>query len=273
MALGLLIVVAATQAADPPKVDSKTAEVNLRKAQDALKTTDSTLKYLSKTLYAGSVLTKNPDLKEISKFTEDLRKPVGELKSNTDKIVELAEKQKDKSAAEKESKTLLEKVKAIKISNQAETLESLAKKVRDLPVGLVSEHVDEKFVVSANLLVKDPKEAEARFKAYLAAMKINADYLKAKQEQLEDAGKVAKGAGTFLAKVQAEVEKTVPYSGIYAKALTEFYLDLGKLAKAYNELASDCAAKAKEAGRAREVEQKRYNNLKESLKTYLGFNP
>ena len=38
-------------------------------------------------------------------------------------------------------------------------------------------------------------------------MKTNAEYLKLKQGQLEDAGKVAKRAGTFLAKVQSDIEE------------------------------------------------------------------
>ncbi len=253
------------------KLDPKTAEANLRKAQEALNRTNSNLKLLSRTLYIGSVLTKNPDLKELSKFTDELRKPTSELKEQTDKIVELAEKQKNKPAAEKEGKTLLDKAKLVKIKNQTEELERLAKKVRDLPVGLVSEKVDDKFIVSADLLIKDPKQAEARFKAYLTAMKTNAEYLKLKQEQLAQAGKVAKEAAVFLVKLQSAIEKAIPFSGPYARPLTEFYLDLDKLAKAYNELAADCAAKQKEAKAAAEVEQRRHDNLKDTLKTLFGF--
>jgi hypothetical protein len=259
-------------AADPPEQpDTKSAEANLRKAQEALKNPDATLKLLSRALYVGYVLTKDPDLKEVGKFTDDLRKPAGELKKHTDKIVELAERQKDKAGAEKEGQTLLDKVKLIRIKNQAEELERLAGKIRELPVGLVSEKVDDKFTVSADLLVKEPRQAEARFKAYLAAIRTNVEYLKSKQEQLEEAGKVAKGAGTFLAKVRSDIERAVPFSGPYARQLTEFYLDVDRLSKAYNELAADCAAKAKEAKRAWEVEQKRHDNLKQSVRTLFGF--
>jgi hypothetical protein len=259
--------------ADDPqkKPDPMTAEANLRKAHEAVRNTDSTLNLLSKSLYVGSVLTKNPDLKEVSKVVDDLRKPASELKKHTEKVVELAEEQKDKVAAEKEGKTLLDKVKLVRISKQAEELDRLARKVRDLPVGLVSEQVDDKFVVSADLLVKDPKQAEARFKAYLAAMKTNAEYLKSKQEQLKEAGKAAKEAGVLLAKVQSDVEKAVPFSGVHAKPLTEFYLNADKLAKAYNGLASDCTAKAKQAERAAEVEQRRHDNLRGSVRMLFGF--
>ncbi len=267
----LVAALSGSAAAQPKKLDQKTAEDNLRKAQDALKKTDSSLNWLSKALYAGSVVTKNPDLKALSKFAADVKKPVSELKKHTDKVVELGDKKNDKAAAEKESKTLLDKVKLVKIKNQADELERLAKKVRELPVGLVSEKVDDKFAVSADLLIKNPKEAEKRFKAYLAAMNTNAEYLSAKHEQLEDVAQVAKAAGKAFGQLQADIEKVVPFSGLYAKTLTEFYLDADKLAKAYNELGSDCAAKAKEAKAAAEVEKKRHDNLKTTIKTVVGF--
>jgi hypothetical protein len=273
IACGIALLAAASAGlSDPPKkLDLKSAEENLRKAQEAVKNTDSTLKMLSKAMFVGSILTKNPDLKEVSKFTEDLRKPASELKTYTDKVVELAEKEKDKAGAEKEGKALLDKVKLVKIKNQADELERLAKKVRVLPVGLVSENVDDKFAVSPDLLVKDPRQAEARFKAYLTAMWTNVEYLKSKQEQLDEAGKVAKRAGTFLANVRGDIEKAVAFSGPYAKALTEFYLDVDRLSNAYNGLSADCMAKAKEAKRAWEVEQKRHDNLKAIIKTDFGF--
>lgn len=253
------------------KLAPKTAEANLRKAQEAVKHTDGALKLLSKPLYVGSILTNNPDFKEVSRFVEDVRKPVSELKKFTDKVVELAEKQKDKSAAEKESKTLLDMVKLVRIKNQADELDRLSKKVRELPVGLITEKVDNQFLVSPELLVNDPKVAEARFKAYLTAMKTNVEYLKSKQEQLEEVGKLANGAGKFLTKTQSDIEKVVPFSGLYGKALTEFYLNLDQLAKAYNELASQCAAKAKETKHAAEIEQSRHDKLRDSVRTLFGF--
>ena len=272
IAVAVVVALSGPARADPPKkLDQKSAEDNLRKAQDALKKTDSSLGWLSKSLYVGSVVTKNPDLKALSKFAADVKKPVSELKKFTDKVVELGDKKNDKAAAEKESKTLLDRVKLVKIKNQADELERLAKKVRELPVGLVSEKVDDKFAVSADLLVKNPKEAEKRFKAYLAAMNTNAEYLAAKQEQLDDVAQVAKAAGKAFGQLQADIEKAVPFSGLYAKTLTEFYLDADKLAKAYNELGSDCAAKAKEAKATAEIERKRHDNLKTTIKTVFGF--
>lgn len=270
--LASLVICLSGQADDSSKkLDPKSAEANLRKAQEAVKNTDSTLQWLSKALYAGSVLTKNPDLKEASRFTDDLRKTTGELKKHTDKVVELAERKKDQPGAEKESKSLLEKVKLVRIGNQADELERLARKVRDLPIGLVSEKIDDKFVVSADLLVKDPKQAESRFKSYVAALKSNAEYLKAKHDQLDEAGKMAKGAGVFLSRVQSDVEKAIPFSGTSAKPLTEFYLDLDKLIKSYHELATECAAKARLAKHAADVEQRRHDQLKETVKTLFGF--
>jgi chromosome segregation ATPase len=258
-------------AAPPGADDRKTAEENLRKAQDALKKTDSSLNWLSKSLYVGSVLTKNPDLKELGQFVGEVRKPVAELKKHTDKVVELADRKKDTAAAEKESKTLLDKLKLVKLSKQAEELEKLSKRVSELPVGLVSEKVDDKFAVSADLLVKNPKEAQARFKAYLAAMKANAEYLQAKHAQLEETADVAKAAGKAFGQLRDDLEKVAPHGGLYAKTLTETYLDVDKLAKAYNGLGSDCAAKAKEAKQAVAVEKKRHDQLKTNIKTFFGF--
>ena len=102
-------------------------------------------------------------------------------------------------------------------------------------------------------------------------METNAEYQKLKQNQLEEASKVAKGVGAFLAKIQSDIERAAPFSGPYAKPLTEFYLDLDELSKAYNELASECVAKAKGAKRAAEVEKRRHDNLKESVRTFFGF--
>lgn len=251
--------------------DPKTTEEKLRKAQESLKKTDSSLNWLSKSLYVGSVVTKNPDLKELGKFAAEVRKPVAELKRYTDRVVELAEAKKDKAAAEKESKTLLDKLKLVKLSKQADELDRLAGKVKELPIGLVSERVDDKFAVSADLLAKNPKEAQARFKAYLTAMKTNVDYLQAKQIQLEDTAEVAKAAGKAFGQVRDDLEKAAPYGGPYAKTLTEMYLDVDKLSKAYNGLGSDCAAKAKEAKSAAAAEKRRHDDLKANIKLFFGF--
>jgi len=228
---GAIVLLAAQAFADEPpkKQDQKTAEKNLRKAQKAAKNADSTLNLLSKALYVGSILENDPDLTELAEFTGGLRKTSSEVKKHTDRIVELAEKRKDRKAAEKETKSLLHKVKLVRIKNQTDELQSLGRMVRELPVGLVSERVDNKFKVSADLLINDPKEAQARFKAYLTAMKTNAKYLKAKQAQLEDFSGIARGTGRFLARVLSGIEKAMPYSGIYAKALTEYYVAMDEI--------------------------------------------
>jgi len=44
-----------------------------------------------------------------------------------------------------------------------------------------------------------------------------------------------------------------------------------KLAKGYNGVAASCAAKAREAKRGAEVEQRRHDNLKKTLSTLFGF--
>ncbi len=253
------------------KLEEKMADSKLHKAQKAIKNTDSSLKMLSRALYVGYILSKNPDLKELSKFTKELGKPASELSKYSDKIVELAEKQKDKTAAENESKGLLDKVKLFKIKSQAEELERLAKKIRELPVGLVSEDVDDNFVVTVDMLIKAPKQAEAWFKSYLDAMTTNIEYLRSQQEPLDEAGEVARNAVTLFRELQSAIEKAIAFSGPYAKPLTEFYLEVDNLAKAYGGLASDCASKAKDIKRAVEVEQRRRENLKVSVRTLFGF--
>lgn len=269
---GLLVCSLSAFADDgPAKMDAKAAEANLRKAREALKQTESGLKLLDKALYAGYVVTGKPDLKAAREFADQFQKPLGEMKKHTDTVVELAERKKDKAGAEKEGKSLLEKVKLVKIKNQAEELDRLAKNVRDLPVGLVSEESDAKFVVSPELLLKDPKQAESRFKAYLSAMVKNAEYLRAKQDELDETAKIAKRTGKFLAEIQTLVEKATPFCGIYVKPLTEFYLDLDKLASAFNGLASDCAKKSGEARRAADAEKRRHDNLKENLWKIFGI--
>jgi hypothetical protein len=253
------------------KFKEKVADAGLLRAKRAIKNTDSTLKMLSRALYIGSILTKNPDLKGIKKFTDDLRKVTGELDTQADKVVKLAEQQEDVQAAEKEAETLLEKVKRVRVKNQAEELERLAKKVRELPIGLVSEDVDDGFVVSADLLIRAPKQAEARFRAYLAAMKANTEYLNEKRGQLDEASETARKASRFFSDLQLNIEKAVKFSGPYAKPLTAFYLEADALARAYGGLAADCASKADEAERAAQVEQRRHDNLADTLRTLFGF--
>ncbi len=244
---------------------------NLRKAQDAARNTDSTLEILERAAYVGYVLTSDSDLRKISKFAGELREPAVEVKEHTDRIVELAEKKQDREAAVREGKNLLDKVKLLKMNDQVEELDRLAKAVRELPVGLVSEKVDDKFVVGSELLINNPKEAEARFKAQLDAMKANVDFLTLKQAQLGEVGKAAKGAFKFLYELRENIEMVAPHTSIYGKSLIEFSREVDSLEKGYGGLASDCATKSKEAKRAGEVEQIRYDQLKDSLRTIFGF--
>ena len=256
----------------PPKNnDADSVEANLRKAQEAVRNTDTALEVLSDALHLGSILTKNPDLEKMSEFTEKLREPAGELKKYTDIVVELAEKKNDKAAAEKESNTLLDKLKLVKIENQAEELERLGRKVLKFPVGLITEKIDEKFVVSRDLLIKNPKEAESRFKSYLGAIKANVNYLKAKQEQLEDASKVSRAAGKFWGRLHSDIGTALPYTGVFGKSVMEYWYNADKLSKAYSDLADAYATKAAEAKRAAEVEQRRHDNLRETVRTVFGF--
>ena len=211
-------------------------DVGLREAQQAVKNTDSTLKMLSRGLYIGSILTKNPDLKEIKKFTDDLRKVTGELDKYTDKIVKLAEQQDDVKAAEEQAETLLGKAKLVRIKNQVDELERLAKKVRELPVGLVTEEVNGEFAVSADLVINAPGRAAARFRAYLVAIATNIEYLNSKYEDLDETSRIARNASRFFSDLRLNIERAVKFSGPYAKPLAEFYLDADNLAKAYGAL-------------------------------------
>src|SRR5262249_3611682 len=143
-----------------------------------------------------------------------------------------------------------------------------------LPVGLVSDRVDDRFRVSADLLVKNPAEARARVARYLKAMRTNIDYLKARKAELEEFSRVSSAAGQAYRRLADDIsKKLVPWAAgtPFGRELAELYLGLDALSAAYNGLSADVSAKAKEVGRAVEVEQKRHDRLKSSIKTLFGF--
>jgi len=258
-------------AAEPKPLDRKTAEENLKKAKEVAEKSESGLTWLSNALWVAGKKSDSAAIKDVkSKFDRALAGPVKDLNKGLDEVQKAVGAKDDKEAS-KLSGGLRDKLKLLKPDEQAEELVKLAKKVRELPIGLVSEKVDDKFVVSADLLVTKPKEAEGRFKDYLAAVQANATRMKAIQEQLDDAAEVAGKAGKLFLSLADRLGKVAPHAGPFKDALTGECLSVGKLANAYNGLSADAKTMAKEAKRAAEVEQRRHDNLKASLKTYFGF--
>jgi hypothetical protein len=272
-----LLAAASAGAADPPKqFDRKYAEENLRKAQAAAASTDTALEWVSRAAWVGVILKGTPEWLAAPEVLSKVRDAVAELRKGTDKLAELAERKEDRPALEAQSKTFLDKVKLVSPDKQAEELYRFDRNVKDLPVGLVSDRVDDKFKVTVDLLLDDPKGAEARFKAYLGAMQTNIKFLNDTQKALENASTNAKAAQQVVSKLQEGIEKLFkffPAAGAspLGKALGEAYFDIDKLSKAYNEVATDCAARAKLAKQAAEVQNRRRDNLKVTIKTVFGF--
>lgn len=221
--------------ADPPKrLDPKTAEANLRRAKETVEKVDGGLRAVSAALWTSSVLKGNPDLRISGGKT----------------------------------KGLVERLKRFRLSGQKDELERIGKAVAAMPVGRVIDAIDPKLQVSVDLLVRSPREANDRFRAYLKAIQTNIGYIEARREQLADAAKVCKATGTFFAALAAKLEKP---AGVW-RPLAECYLELDGLSNVYNSLAGDAANKAREIGMAIEVEKKRHATLKTTIKTVFGFN-
>jgi hypothetical protein len=267
----LLAAAAASQGSPQKKLDPRTAEDNLRKAQAAAAASDSALKWLARAAWVGVVLRGTTEWRTADRFFSEATKAAGDLKKGTDKLAELAATKAARSRIEKEAATLLKTVMLVRLDKQAEELERLGAKVRGLPVGLVSDRVDDKFKVSADLVVKAPREAQTRFKAFLAAMKTSADFLDDSQKALNQVAANAKAAAQVVRRLQVGIEKVAPAAGIHNRALTALYLELDKLGRGYSGLASDCATKAKEASHAAAVERRRYDNLRTTIRTLFRF--
>src|SRR5262249_3925562 len=157
----------------------------------------------------------------------------------------------EREVGKKEAGKFLDKLKLVRLDAQAEQLRKTAKTIREMPIGLVADGVDDKFKVTPDLLVSKPEEAEKRFAELLAAMQTNATYLKAKQSELEEAHKYCKAAAKALTELNKGIEKAVA-AGFFTNVLAMKYLDSDALIKAYNELAADAERAAKQAKTAAE---------------------
>ncbi len=256
---------ALAEAAKTAEPDKKAA-ANLRKLQEALARTDATLKWLSRAAWLGSVLGNNEDLVTAKKGIDKLREPVTEIKRAADKLHDLQGERK-----KKEAKSLLDMLKLSKLSAQEGELARIGQKISDIPTGLVSEAADEKFKVSGKLLRENPQTANKRFRSYLAAMQTNISHLKKQLAALEEISTRSRSASKVLMELNSRLEKAIR-AGLFTKPLVEQYLDIDKLTKAYNEVAAAAESKTKQIRQVLPAEQRRHDNLKNTIKTVFGFN-
>lgn len=260
-------------AVEPTPAERKAAEDNLREAKKATEQAASGLKWLSRALWLAGYKSDSNTLKDVkSKFDRTLAKPAKDLDKALGELQRVTGSKNDKEPPKNLVDTIKDSLKLLKPGGQADELERLAPKVRELPIGLVSETVDDEYKVSADLLISKPKESEARFKKYLSAMRENSDRLTNLATQLEDTAEVSSLANKLFIGLADKISKVAPHTGAFGKGLMEQYLDVDRLAKAYASLAADCTAKAKEAKRAANLEKQRHEQLKTSIKTYFNFN-
>ena len=244
----------------------KKAEDDLRKAREAVERVDSQLKWLNRAAWLSSVLKQSPELNQAKDLIDKLRGTCQDIRGAADKLIEI----RDQEKARNEAKGFLSRIKRLKLNEQKEILGEMGRTISAIPVGLVSERVDERFKVSADLLVREPREAKKRFRDYVEAIQSNIDYLKNKEEILEEIQTRAKAASRVLTALSDAIERAVR-AGLLTKLLLDQYLDTGNLIRAYNGVASDSETKRREVRRALEVEQRRHDNLNTTLKTVFGF--
>jgi len=248
------------------KVPEKAARENLKKAQEVLRKTESGLELLGKTAWIASVLAKKPDLAKTAETVAKVKEPINELK----KMIDQVNKTTNPDSAKKEAGRFLDKLRLVKLDAQAEELKKLDKAITKIPIGLVADGADDKFNVTTELLIKNPKEAKKRFGNLLTAMKTNADYLTVQHAHLENIHHYCKAASKAMAELNKGIEKALE-AGLFTKALIEKYLDVDRLIMAYNEVAADAEKVAKSAKTAAEIQSKRRKNLRDTVNTFFGF--
>lgn len=242
-----------------------TAE-KLRKVHSVVHQTEAGFGLLSKGVWTASVLMNRPELTEASGALRSVLGPIKELDGALDQLNRLVNQQQ----AKQESRGFIGKLKLVKLGGQLEELERCSQKIRDIPIGLVSDGLDDRFKVSPDLLTRKPKEAERRFAELLAAMRTNVAYLQTQQARLEEIQRYGKAASKGLDHFNNGIEIAVR-AGFFTEALVAKYLDVGRLSKACSEIAADAGRKAREARDAAAVQEQRHDNLRETVRTLFGF--
>jgi aminoglycoside phosphotransferase (APT) family kinase protein len=139
-----LAAVAASPSLAQPKADpeKETAE-KLKKAHEVLRKTGTGLDLLGKAAWTASVLKKQPDLAKAAEAIGKVKEPVKEL----GEMVERVNKATNPEAGKKAAGKFLDKLKLVKLDAQAEELKKIGKPIREIPIGLVTDGVDDQFKV------------------------------------------------------------------------------------------------------------------------------
>jgi Flp pilus assembly protein TadD len=255
-------------ASSPPEDDApEKPGDNLKKAQDALGNTDSGLKWLGRGAWMAKVVAGAAGLENVKEDFEkakdaldEIQEPVSKLKEGVDQIKDIKDMSEGKDKAQNAANWFFDTLKLYRLDGQSDELDKMRRNIQDIPVGLVSDEVDDRFKVSADLVGKDPAEARARFGEYLEAMEANIDHLKGLQSNLEELQVRAEAARKVLDRLHHVTERAIE-AGLFSEQMLGKYLEIEKLDLAYSYVASAAASKAAAAMAAAAKEQRRQDTL------------
>jgi hypothetical protein len=263
----LLLAAGVASAGDPPKLDSREAELRLKKFRDA--NSADVKGYTAREWEA--VRDRNPDLKKDAQTLDDVTDGLSQVEAAAKNLADAV----GKSAAVRnaEAKSFLAVIEDRKVTpNRAiDKLEELRKAVEAVPAGVVGEETAAKFKLTADELASDPKKAQERLKARLDAMEKNVVLLTDNAKFLEGIVKRAKSSGDMVKKADDDAEQFVQRGAVegFSRDALRKSFDGPKLTKQYRDLSEIALEKRRTTIKAVNAQRKQIGAFKKAMDDLL----